>query len=70
MTITETQLTKLATKERRLKAKHEAALRDRDDGIRQARREGMTHARIADAMDLSRGRPGQIPMLEEADATG
>jgi hypothetical protein len=52
---------------RRIEARHERALRryevvrgERNAAIRQALAEGWTHARIAEATGLTRGRVGQL----------
>lgn len=63
MPVTAQQLAKLAREADR--EKYEEAVRHRDRAIVQALKEGKTHAWIAEATGLSRGRIGQLAQTLE-----
>jgi hypothetical protein len=63
--MTAQDLRKAEARYQRASARSEQAREDRNLAVRQALADGMTHAQIADATGLSRGRIGQIAQIRE-----
>jgi hypothetical protein len=63
--MTTDDLRKAEVRYQRAYARSEAAREARNAAVREALHEGWTHARVAEATGLTRGRVGQIAMTTE-----